>query len=48
MNKSEQENASLQEQLALIEAQASSKEGLNLDEKLKEEKLEDNKARRHC
>lgn len=41
LNKSEQE-----EQLLLIESQASRKKGLNLEEKLKEENLKDNEARR--
>ncbi len=46
MNNSAQEQDTLQEQLALIESQASVKKGLNLEEKLKEEKLKDNEARR--
>lgn len=36
----------LQEQLALIESQASPQKGLNLEEKLTEDKLKDNKALR--
>lgn len=46
MDRHEQENPFLQEQLALIESQASTKKGLNLEEKLKEETLKDNEARR--
>lgn len=46
MNKSEQEDFSFQEQLALVGLQSSPKKGLNLEEKLKEEQLKDNEARR--
>ncbi len=46
MNKPDQEQIALQEQLTLIESQASVKKGLNLEERLKEEKLKDNEARR--
>jgi hypothetical protein len=40
------ENSSIQSQLALIESQASAKKGLNLEERLKEEKLKNNEALR--
>jgi hypothetical protein len=46
MHKQEQDK--LQEQLTLIESQASAKKGLNLEEKLKEESLKNEKARREA
>ena len=47
VDKPEQEKSSyLHEQLSLIESQASVTKGLNLEERLKEERLKDNAARR--